>query len=345
VIPPPTSVDDGSYYSQYRYYDHHNMMMANERAGAPDDDEEEKVITSPPAPSAATTTPRTPSSSNPVGEGYARKVTPSSSSSSNASPGSDGESAAAGGSRPEADYDATVSAYVVASPERGNTMSTEASTASTPPVSNTSKKTGSADIITASAACGSSSSPSAAKFVTLQDQDVVCGRGAPTEYHIGNAHFRDLVRSYHTSYFCAKRSDKPHIAMKVLDILETRGARFVRREKATRAASPSSGGASGPSSSCWVVVSRKLAYEKVCQSLRDGAPEVQRQMLSSSQKIREAVQRERSNEVKQKQKGLDQQGQYYHAIESHGSYGDYNAAVGAPGPGDHDKENGYPPQN
>merc|ERR1711971_918540 len=68
-------------------------------------------------------------------------------------------------------------------------------------------------------------------FVELQDTDIVCGRGAPTNYHIGNEMFRGLVSNYQTSYFCAKRSEKQNIAMKVLDILQSRGARFVRRQR------------------------------------------------------------------------------------------------------------------
>jgi hypothetical protein len=107
------------------------------------------------------------------------------------------------------------------------------------------------------------------------------GRGAPTNYHIGNEYFRQLVAEYQTLYFCAKRSDKPIIAMKVMDILKERGSRFVRREKGGR------GGSSGSNSTnisrtWWVPVSNKLAYEKVCAALRDGAPQVQHQLLSSS---------------------------------------------------------------
>ena len=161
-------------------------------------------------------------------------------------------------------------------------------------------------------------------FVTLQDMDIVCGRGAPTNYHIGNEIFRGLVSNYHTNYFCAKRSEKPHIAMKVLDVLQSRGARFVRRQKggrypsaaavATAAASSrkqqsnvttsktrkseedkgsslplSSSLSSSSSSSYWVEVPHKLAYEKVCQALRDGAPQVQRQILSSTRTIQESL--------------------------------------------------------
>jgi len=81
--------------------------------------------------------------------------------------------------------------------------------------------------------------------------------------------FKELVLDYNQSYFVAKRSEKPRIAMKVLDVLKERQARFVRRVK---------GGSS--TSSHWEEVAHKIAYEKVCQALRDaGGPS--RQMLSS----------------------------------------------------------------
>ena len=128
------------------------------------------------------------------------------------------------------------------------------------------------------------SSSTTIPFVTLRDMDIVCGRGAPTNYHIGNESFRELVSDYHTSYFCAKRSDKPHIAMKVIDVLQSRGARFVRRQKGGCASAVVAAGGKG--SSYWEEVLHKVAYEKVCQALRDGAPEVQRQILSSTLKTR-----------------------------------------------------------
>lgn len=123
--------------------------------------------------------------------------------------------------------------------------------------------------------------------VELRDMDIVCGRGAPTNFHIGNDEFRRLASSYQTAYFCAKRSEKPNIAMKIMDELESRGARFVRRQKggcATMATLEKNRQGSPALSSHWVEVSAKVAYEKVCQALRDGTQTIQRQMMSSSQR-------------------------------------------------------------
>lgn len=124
-------------------------------------------------------------------------------------------------------------------------------------------------IVTPGEKSGASTFAPSSPFVSLRDNDIVCGRGAPTNYHVGNSRFRELVLDYNKDYFIAKRSDKPRIAMKVLDVLSSRGARFVRRVK---------GGSS--TSSHWEEVAHKIAYEKVCQALRDaGGPS--RQMMSS----------------------------------------------------------------
>jgi hypothetical protein len=103
----------------------------------------------------------------------------------------------------------------------------------------------------------------------LQELDIVCGRGAPTNYHYGNQAFKDLVGEYQTGYLCAKRCDKPQLAMKVMDIVKERGGRFVRREKTS-------------GRSIWVEIDPKGAYEKVCQALRQGAPEIRSKTLAST---------------------------------------------------------------
>mmetsp|Transcript_1958 Transcript_1958/g.5192 ORF Transcript_1958/g.5192 Transcript_1958/m.5192 type:complete len:678 (-) Transcript_1958:452-2485(-) len=134
---------------------------------------------------------------------------------------------------------------------------------------------------------GSSLFPPSSDAVELRDMDIVCGRGAPTNFHYGNDQFRELASRYQTAYFCAKRSEKPEIAMKIMDELQSRGARFVRRQKggsATKATLEKHKQGSPTLSSHWVEVSAKIAYEKVCQALRDGTHNIQRQMLSSPQR-------------------------------------------------------------
>ena len=107
-----------------------------------------------------------------------------------------------------------------------------------------------------------------AKVSNLGPMDVCTGRGAPTQFHSGNIMFRELVSQHQTFYLCAKRSDKPRVALKVLDILESRGGRMVKR---TRVAGRSH----------WEPIGKKIAFEKVCSALRDGAPELRRKLMVS----------------------------------------------------------------
>jgi hypothetical protein len=50
----------------------------------------------------------------------------------------------------------------------------------------------------------------------IKDNDVLCGRGAPTTYHPGNQYFKDLVTKYQPTYIASRRSDKPQIAMQIV---------------------------------------------------------------------------------------------------------------------------------
>ena len=106
----------------------------------------------------------------------------------------------------------------------------------------------------------------------LEKTDILTGRGAPTKFHSGNQWFQDIISQYQTSYICSKRSDKPRIAKEVQDLIRSRGGRFLKRHH--RAAGRAA----------WVEINEQQAYEKVCQSLRDGAPELRRQMFAYSSK-------------------------------------------------------------
>eukprot|EP00980_Cylindrotheca_fusiformis_P007926 scaffold1697_cov120-Cylindrotheca_fusiformis.AAC.8 len=118
----------------------------------------------------------------------------------------------------------------------------------------------------------------------LRDSDIVCGRGAPSSCQQGNQLFKDLVEEFQTSYLCSKRTEKPKIAMFVMDEVRRRGGRFVRRVKTT-----TNGRSFG-----WEELEDKRSYEKVCQALREGAPELRRKMMASA-KIQEDLQKVDNN--------------------------------------------------
>jgi hypothetical protein len=106
----------------------------------------------------------------------------------------------------------------------------------------------------------------------LTDQDVLCGRGAPSQWHPGNQYFRQLVADYQPMYVARKRADKPEIALLLVDRVKARGGRFLKRTKRPGI---------GPCGHfCWINIGDQRAYEKCCQSLREGAPELRKKLAS-----------------------------------------------------------------
>jgi hypothetical protein len=65
----------------------------------------------------------------------------------------------------------------------------------------------------------------------VRESDVLCGRGAPSQYQEGNKFFRDIVERFQSSYIAARRIDKPEIATHIVDLVRERGGRFLKRVK------------------------------------------------------------------------------------------------------------------
>jgi hypothetical protein len=110
----------------------------------------------------------------------------------------------------------------------------------------------------------------------LLPNDVLCGRGVQANANHGNKAFRHLVREYQVEYLACRRNEKPLISTKIMEIVRSRGGRFLRRVKVA-AGYPRDRFA-------WVEIGDQRVYEKVCQALRDGAPQIRKQMLAMSRK-------------------------------------------------------------
>lgn len=107
--------------------------------------------------------------------------------------------------------------------------------------------------------------------LTLEPNDVVCGRGAPTSIHPGNLAYKKTIKMFEMEYLCATRGEKPKIATKLMEEFRANGVRFVKREKKI-------GG-----DFVWVEVGNQRIYEKICQSLRECAPQLRRKIMMSSE--------------------------------------------------------------
>lgn len=74
--------------------------------------------------------------------------------------------------------------------------------------------------------------PQASEYIyEVRENDVLCGRGAPSQYQAGNKFFRDIVERFQSSYIAARRIDKPEIATHIVDMVRERGGRFLKRIK------------------------------------------------------------------------------------------------------------------
>lgn len=86
------------------------------------------------------------------------------------------------------------------------------------------------------------------------DDDVLCGRGGGTNYHIGNVRFRAVIAEHQREYLAAKRPDKERIAQVIVNIIQERGGRFLQKDE----------------SGTWQEVDDKKAIAKSSQALREG---------------------------------------------------------------------------
>lgn len=122
----------------------------------------------------------------------------------------------------------------------------------------------------------SESSSSTVSSLRLEPKDVVCGRGAPTSIHPGNLEFKKIIKKYEMEYLCSTRTEKPKIAMKLLEEFQEEGVRFVKRERNQNGRFT------------WIEIGEQRSYEKICQSLREGAPKLRRQMMVTEAKKKKA---------------------------------------------------------
>lgn len=105
------------------------------------------------------------------------------------------------------------------------------------------------------------------------ERDILCGRGALMLWHPGNQFFRRLIQSHRQHYFFARRQEKKNIASEIINEIRDHGGRFLRR------ALPSDG---TNNVNAWVEIDDERAYQKTCQALREGAPEIRRQYRNKS---------------------------------------------------------------
>mmetsp|Transcript_1327 Transcript_1327/g.2004 ORF Transcript_1327/g.2004 Transcript_1327/m.2004 type:complete len:825 (-) Transcript_1327:516-2990(-) len=90
--------------------------------------------------------------------------------------------------------------------------------------------------------------------VEPHDKDVLCGRGGLTNYHPGNAWYRNMVRANRSLYKASPKHSKILVAKSICGHVLAQGSRFLECDKRTGS---------------WFTISYKRAVDKTSQALRE----------------------------------------------------------------------------
>mmetsp|Transcript_25249 Transcript_25249/g.35604 ORF Transcript_25249/g.35604 Transcript_25249/m.35604 type:complete len:652 (+) Transcript_25249:309-2264(+) len=98
--------------------------------------------------------------------------------------------------------------------------------------------------------------------------DVLCGRGGGTNNHVGNEKFRDLVNSQKVLYLHSCKRDKPFVSRGIVRAVRAQNppGRFLQKNERT---------------GLWYDIGDQKAREKTSQALREGAPDIRREITSN----------------------------------------------------------------
>jgi hypothetical protein len=100
------------------------------------------------------------------------------------------------------------------------------------------------------------------------EHDVLSGRGNFVNYHAGNEHFRALVRKHKLEYVKCPKPQKGKFSRTIVDEVKNQipPGRFLKQDGATK---------------LWYDIGEKKALDKTRQALREGAPEIMKEITDS----------------------------------------------------------------
>jgi hypothetical protein len=98
-------------------------------------------------------------------------------------------------------------------------------------------------------------------IVDPHEHDVLSGRGNFVNYHVGNEHFRNLVRKHKVAYVACPKPQKGKFSRIIVEEIRDRTppGRFLKQDPATK---------------YWYDIGEKKALDKTRQALREGAPDI-----------------------------------------------------------------------
>lgn len=103
----------------------------------------------------------------------------------------------------------------------------------------------------------------------IHPHDVLCGRGGGTNNHNGNEKFRELVTQQKVLYLHSSKRDKPFVSRGIVRAVRAQNppGRFLQKDELT---------------GLWYDIGDQKAREKTSQALREGAPEIRREITVTS---------------------------------------------------------------
>eukprot|EP00522_Entomoneis_paludosa_P008772 CAMPEP_0172447808 /NCGR_PEP_ID=MMETSP1065-20121228/7010_1 /TAXON_ID=265537 /ORGANISM="Amphiprora paludosa, Strain CCMP125" /LENGTH=555 /DNA_ID=CAMNT_0013199179 /DNA_START=72 /DNA_END=1739 /DNA_ORIENTATION=- len=103
------------------------------------------------------------------------------------------------------------------------------------------------------------------EIVTPHDHDVLSGRGNFVNYHAGNEHFRSLVRKHKVAYVACPKQQKGKFSRLIVEEIRARNppGRFLKQDPVTK---------------LWHDIGEKKALDKTRQALREGAPDIMKEI-------------------------------------------------------------------
>jgi hypothetical protein len=102
----------------------------------------------------------------------------------------------------------------------------------------------------------------------IAPNDVLCGRGGGTNNHPGNERFRDLVNSQKVNYLHSSKREKPMVSRGIVRAVRNQNppGRFLQKDDET---------------GLWFDIGDQKAREKTSQALREGAPDIRREITNT----------------------------------------------------------------
>jgi hypothetical protein len=103
------------------------------------------------------------------------------------------------------------------------------------------------------------------EVIIPHDHDVLSGRGNFVNYHAGNEHFRALVRKHKVAYVACPKPQKSKFSRMIVEEIRNRNppGRFLKQDNSTK---------------LWYDIGEKKALDKTRQALREGAPEIMKEL-------------------------------------------------------------------